>query len=110
MLFRSIPFNNITKKDHLWIRFTVWFYPTVDLKENGASLVIHFSRDDKAIEYRDYSIDTAPYQLNKWNKFTAEYLTPTSLEPTDELHAYVWLRGTKDLFIDDVHIEVFEKK
>ncbi|MGZ4036134.1 MAG: hypothetical protein ACXVP4_14870, partial [Bacteroidia bacterium] len=105
-----IPYDQITKKDHAWIRFTVWFFPTCDMKGAAADVVIHFSHRNKPYQYCGYHIGDAPYELNKWNKMTVDYLTPDPFSENDEMHAYVWFKGTKSLLIDDIQIEAFEKK
>lgn len=106
----QIPYSSITKKDHAWIRFTVWFYPVFDIKETGADIVIHFTHREKTYQYVGYHLADSKYELNKWNKFTVDYLTPSSFSDADEMSAYVWFYGQKHLYIDDIHIEAFEKK
>lgn len=106
----TIPYSSITKKDHAWIRFTVWYYPIYDIKETGADIVIHFSHRDKTYQYVGYHLADSPCELNKWNKFTADYLTPSVFSDEDEMHAYVWFYGQKQVYIDDIQIVAFEKK
>jgi hypothetical protein len=105
-----IPYSGITKNDHAWIRFTVWYYPVYDIKENGADVVIHFLHRDKPYQYVGYHLEDYPYELNKWNRLTVDYLTPSTFSDEDEMKAYVWFRGKQKLFIDDIHIQAFEKR
>lgn len=106
----QIPYSYITKKDHAWIRFTVWFYPIYDMKETGADIVIHFSHRKKPYQYVGYHLADCKYEINKWNKFTADYLTPSPFSDADEMSAYVWFYGQKHVYIDDIQIEAFEKR
>lgn len=106
----KIPYSEITKKDHAWIRFTVWFYPIHDPKDNPTEIVIHFFHNEKPYQYQGYSLANVPYELNKWNKATVDYLTPSPFSEDDEMRAYVWHRGTKEVYIDDIQVEAFETK
>jgi hypothetical protein len=106
----NIPYSSITKKDHAWIRFTVWYYPTVPINEASADIVIHFTHNEKPYSYVGYHIGDHPYELNKWNKVSVDYLTPSPFGEEDEMSAYVWFTGTKPLYIDDILVEAFEKK
>ena len=106
----DMPFSHITKKDHVWIRFTLWYFPTSKMKETPTDIVIHVNHHGKTYQYWGYHIETAPYKLNEWNKYTADYLTPTIQDEDDEIKAYVWFRGKKELLIDDIQIEAFDKR
>jgi len=48
-------------------------------------------------------------QLNQWNKITFDYLTPEVRRKDNLLKIYFWNRGTGQIFIDDLQVEVFEK-
>lgn len=106
----DIPFNKITSKDHVWVRFTVWFFPTHPFKENRADVVILTSHRDKAYQYVTYELEKVDYKLNRWNKMTVDYLTPLLQDEKDKVTAYVWYRGKKELFVDDICVEAFVRK
>jgi hypothetical protein len=106
----KIPYSAITKKDHAWIRFSVWYYPTVPMNECSADIVIHFTHNNKAYSYVGYHIADQPAELNKWNRMSVDYLTPSPFGEEDEMSAYVWFTGKKPLYIDDIQVEAFEKK
>jgi hypothetical protein len=38
------------------------------------------------------------------------YLTPESPDPEDIIQVYVWYRGKKELYLDDLKIDLFEPK
>jgi hypothetical protein len=106
----KIPYSAITKKDHAWIRFTVWYYPTSPIRECSADIVIHFTHNEKSYSYAGYHLADHSCELNTWNKLSVDYLTPSPFGNEDEMSAYVWFTGTKPLYIDDIHVEAFEKK
>lgn len=106
----SMPFSQITKKDHAWIRYTLWYYPTSKMEETQTNIVLHVNHHDKPYGYRAFQINSIPYKLNEWNKFTVDYLTPLIQDDDDDVHAYIWFVGQKELYIDDMQIEAFERK
>jgi len=107
----EIPLNSITGKDHVWIRVTLSFYPPEDLKHNPASLVIHMRHDNRLdYKYRAFALAKVPHELNRWNRAIFEYMTPFPYRESDILKVYIWMRGEKNLYFDDIIIEAFEKK
>lgn len=107
----EMPLNVITKKDHTWIRVTLSFYPIEDLKQNPAALVINMVHDGRHdYKYRALGLEKKPYEIDKWNRVSFEYMTPFPYRESDALKVYVWMQGEKNLYIDDMVIEAFEKK
>ncbi|MGE0076392.1 MAG: hypothetical protein AB7S48_00880 [Bacteroidales bacterium] len=104
------PYYDLTNKDHAWVRATVYIYPVKDIKSNPFSLVVNFSHNNYSYKYRTFDSENMNLELNKWNKITFDYLTPEVRRNTDNLVVYVWLRGNETLYIDDLQVEVFEKK
>jgi hypothetical protein len=106
-----MPYNTITKREHAFIRVTLSYFPVYDLKESPASIVIHFDHKGRFTNnYRGYNLEDQTYKLNQWNRISADYLTPYPLSEDDKLVVYVYLRGEKELYIDNLHIEAFERK
>jgi len=106
----SIPYQNLTRNDHAWIRATLHYFPVYDLKDNNACLVFHFQHKSHSYKYAAYNLALFPYHLNDWNTISINYMTPYPYSESDILKVYVWLQGNKPLYIDDLHIECFEKK
>ena len=106
----DIPFNKITSKDHAWIRFSFWFYAVSPLEEDRADVVIVTNHRDKPYQYVTYPLENNSYKLNRWTKMTVDYLTPLLQGEEDRITAYVWYRGKKELFVDDVSVEAFTTK
>ena len=105
-------FNNLSDSYYGWVRASVMMYPTSDISENRAVLVIAFRHGGKNYKYKSFEIktDSADLVLNKWNLVTADYMTPELLSRSDELEVYIWHPGTKDIWIDDLKIEFFDPK
>ncbi|MBK7181541.1 MAG: hypothetical protein IPH89_00700 [Bacteroidetes bacterium] len=104
------PYSHITQKDHLWIRITLWFFPTQKLDINPADIVIHLNHNGKAFQYTGFHLDSNPYKINEWNKYSVDYLTPYIQDEDDKIVTYLWFIGKQKIYIDDFQIEIFEKR
>ena len=107
----KIPYNQVTKKEHFWIKASLEFFPTEDLKKNPAALVINFNHKKRFIlKYIGFSLGDSNYKLNEWNKFSVDYLTPYPLSEDDILESYVYLEGQKPIYIDNFHLKCYIRK
>ena len=107
----KMPFNVITKKEHAWIRVSFDYFPTSKFEDNPVSLAFQFNHNNRFTNgYKAFDINKKPNILNQWNHISFDYLTPYPLSETDVLEVYVWLRGDKDFYFDNFHIEAFERK
>ena len=108
----KIPWYKLTDREHVWVRVSFDYLPVHDLKEAPASLVIELNHNKgQYIEkYRNYNLEQHSYTINEWNTFSVDYLTPYPLSvKKDVLKIYVYLRGDKPIYIDNFHVEVFER-
>ena len=105
----QIKYKDITNKYYAWIRATVNAYPLSPLEQSEALLVVTFTHNGKNYKYRTASILNKKYnvELNKWNKISIDYLTPEVRSKNDKLTVYIWYRGKKDIYIDDLVVESF---
>lgn len=103
-------YEQLTKRDHAWIKVTAFVFPTEDKIQNPFSLVVHFNHNDYPYKYKAFDSETMDLQINQWNKITYFYLTPQVRKLYDNLKVYFWNRGTSKVYIDDLQVEVLEKK
>lgn len=109
----KIPYNQLTKKEHAWLKATIHYYPVHDLKESPVSFVIVMDHNNGQYSehYMGWDLENYTYRINEWNTLTVDYLTPYPLsEKNDKFIIYVYLRGDKEIYIDDIHIDAFERK
>ncbi len=106
----KIPYEDITKKDHVFIRVTVHYFPTIDPKDNVTTVVMHLQHKDHANKYASFNLSKYPYKVNEWNTVSIDYMTPFPHSESDPLYVYLWQIGKQPVYIDDFHIECFEKK
>jgi hypothetical protein len=103
-------YENITKGDYAWIRITVYVYSTDSFNQNPASVIATFEHKGFSYKYGGYDLEKLNLEPNKWNKVTFDYLTPEVRRPTDKLKVYVWHRGKKPLYIDDLRVDAYVLK
>jgi len=106
----AAKYKHITDKDHVWIRATVYIYPVIDIKENPSTLVVTFQHKGYNYKYRTVNTENLNLKLNEWNKISMDYMTPFPRSKNDNLNVYLWHRGKNKIYIDDLKVEVFERK
>ena len=109
----KIPYNKLTGREHAWIRVGFKYITKHDLNESPASLVIEMNHNKgQYIEkYRNWNLEKYDFKVNQWNDFSVDYLTPYPLSVKNDIFKiYVYIRGDKEIYIDNMHVEVFERK
>ncbi len=104
-------YSQLTTQDHAWIKVSAWIYPTDSIQKIPFTLACHFNH--KGYPYHFMSIDfekTNTIIPNTWNKVTFDYLTPEVRNASDNIKIFFWNRGKLPVYIDDMKVEVFEKK
>ncbi len=108
----NYDYKDLSKKDYVIIKTSVYVFPIFDLSENPVSLVVTFLHKGKNYKYQTIDLEEHKHniKLNQWNKVTMYYLSPEVRQKSDNLLVYVWLRGQQKVFVDDLLIEVFEPR
>ena len=108
----SIRYDNLVKedKDHVWLRVSFDYFAGADINENPASLVINMPHGDYLLKYKAFDLQKRPFKPNEWNHVVVDYMTPFPYMESDKMEIYIWHRGKKNFYIDNFHIEAFEKK
>jgi hypothetical protein len=108
----SKKFSEITDDYYAWIRASVKFYPTEDLSQKDLYLVVSFDYKGAAHKWKSMSTGRMkdPIKLNEWNTMTLDYLTPEVRSRNQELKVYVWNPRNAKAYIDNLKVEVFERK
>jgi hypothetical protein len=91
-----------------WIRLHVWIFPESDMKESPASLVISVIRDGKNYKYKTIDLDQEELGIGEWNELTMDYELPWDCGAGDLIAAYIWNRGKKTFYFDDLTVELLE--
>jgi hypothetical protein len=103
-LSNRIPFENLTQKDHVWVKMNFKY-----LAPNNAkiSLAVMVDREEGPYGYMTFPLDSCN---GKWHEMTIEYLTPEIRNVKDEFKFDFWKENPSNLCIDDFETIIFEKK
>ena len=108
----NATFDEITDDYYAWIRASVKFYPTEDLTGHDLFLVVTFDYEGAAHKWKSMSTGrmSEPIRLNEWNTMTLDYLTPEIRSRDEKLSVYVWNPRNAKAYIDNLEVEVFERR
>jgi hypothetical protein len=101
---------DMTTADHLYFIIRSRIFLTEDPLANPLSLVVHFTHEGGPYHYRAYDTEkhASTLKTNEWNDIEMVYLSPEVRKPGDELSFYFWFRGSHDVLVDNIFVEVWE--
>jgi hypothetical protein len=106
----NITYGDLTKKPRVGIRISAWVYSFQPYILNSANFVVTSNHNGVNYRYECLRLETENLTPCKWSKIIFNYITPEYPDPKDLLQAYIWYRGNKELYIDDLKIELLEPK
>ena len=106
----NITYGDLTKKPQVGIRMSAWVYSEESYTLNPANFVITSNHDGLTYRYESLFLEKENLSPGTWNFIIFDYITPEYPDPKDVLQAYIWYRGNKELYVDDLKIELFEPK
>lgn len=102
------PFEELTKKDHVWIRLSMDIRFPAGLSEPLPCLVTCMDYKGRSYGYAGPEIPATPD--GEWQHFETTYLTPEVRRRADFLKCFVWKRSQMVIDIDNFRIVLFEPK
>jgi hypothetical protein len=107
----DIAFADLTKKDHAWLRASARLWVGDSLpKAPPPVLVMTFHHNGQAYQYRTHTWTIPPGTRNAWVPISMEYLTPEVRSQRDNLKVYVWNEHGGPWRVDDLAVQVWERK
>lgn len=104
-------YSSLTEKDHLWVHASVWIsYDTMMYDRQPPFLTFNYIAKERSLKYMAISFDTTGLRPGEWKLFTADFITPNQLYPTDNFTCMIWNPGHAHIHIDDFKVEVYEPK
>ena len=74
------------------------------------SIVAQFLHKIYPYKYASYNSENQNLIPNQWNKISIDYLSAEARNVKDPFSTYLYLRGKSHVYVDDLKVEVFEKK
>ncbi len=102
----NLTFEELTSKDHVWIKTSGEVWLPEGYEGQGPLLVHTFHYKGEPYKYRAWKLTTPV--INKWQTLEYWYLSPEVRTPQDNLKVYFWQSEPRDVFIRNVKVEVFE--
>lgn len=110
----KMKYKEIGCEEYAWFRVSVWVFPVYPLEETPSSLIVSFQHKGKNYKYRGLDLNKPEIaknlKLHQWNKITLEYMTPEVRSKSDNIVTYIWYRGKKTIYFDNLTIELFTPK
>jgi hypothetical protein len=103
-------FRSLSKKDNTWIRASGYIYYTPDDAIKEAYLVITCNHANAPYKYKSLPLDKEGFQPGQWNKISVNYQMPFLMGQDDLLQVYFWYPGKKEIYVDDILIEILEPR
>lgn len=99
----------LTQKDHIWVKLKMNIRCKERIDNNLPCLVLTMDRKNGSYGYsaNEMKFDSIS---NTWKNIEVLYLTPEIRSKKDRLKCYVWNRGKNCFDIDNISVEVYEKK
>lgn len=103
-------YMDITQKDHVWFKISAWVYVQEPVQLNDLKIVAHFEHKGFTYNYQVYNIPPEKLKEGEWNLIQYYYLSPEVRKKQDNFKSYVWYIGKQSVLVDDLRVDVFEKK
>jgi len=104
----EISYEDITACEYAWIRAIVYVYIPINYEDESPYFVMTFNHNNINYCWKGESLDKTAFKKGEWVKLSMDYMTPEVRSIEDKLKIYVWHRGKKAIYIDDISIEKYE--
>lgn len=107
----DVPFSELTQRDHAWLRASarIWVGDSI-FDAPPPVMVMTFHHKGETYQYRTDAWKIPAGTRDTWVPITMDYLTPEVRSPKDNLKVYLWNEHGGPWRVDDLRVEVWERK
>lgn len=108
-----IHWEDMTQKEHVWLKVSCWVYSDVDyeISKPTFTALLNHNNNQYIEKSRGFELEKYNLKSKQWQQFSFDYLTPYPLSlKNDVINVFPYIRGTGAFYIDDFHIEMYERK
>ncbi|NTV84630.1 MAG: hypothetical protein HGA23_10080 [Bacteroidales bacterium] len=107
--FFQSKYQELTWQDHMWVKASIDVRFPDNFEGPLPCFVMTMERKEGSYRYfaPEITIDSG---YNHWTRFEFEYLSPEIRDIRDRFKCYIWKRGKSVFDIDNVRIELYQKK
>jgi len=106
----SLALSRLPSAYPLGIRLSASVYSETDFSDNPANIIITLSHQGQFYRYKTVSLKELHPEKLKWNNIMLDYVIPRQYDPADVLIPCIWYTGNSAIYVDDLKVELFEKK
>lgn len=107
----DVPFSQLTRKDHAWLRASARLWVGDSIPDAPPPvMVMTFHHDGETYQYRTGEWKIPQGTRNAWVPITMDYLTPEVRSTKDNLKVYIWNEHGGPWRVDDLKVEVWERR
>jgi hypothetical protein len=104
----EMEYQELSNKSYCWIDARIKVYAPNEGLENNSHLIISFESMGKSYKYHQSNYSWYNIKPNDWNVIDMRVISPEILHPWDKVKIYFWNNGSKNIFIDDFKVMVYE--
>jgi len=105
----DVPYETITQKDHAWIRTSARLW-VGESGQDPPTMIMTFHHNGEVYKYASSTWTIPAGTRNTWVNTTMDYITPEVRSIKDNLKVYIWNEHGGDHLVDDLRVQVYERK
>jgi len=107
----NLKYQQITDKDHFWIKADVDFFIPENYNTESPRIVMLFNHGENGTyKYRNHFLLKEDLKLNSWNHLEYIYLSPEVRSVNDDVKVYLWHPNKTKVYIDNFNISILIPK
>ncbi len=107
----TMKFSDLCKdKIPLKVMANAFIYSDKKIENNPVSLVISMEHNGESYDYYSLNSEGENLKTREWNELKGVQLIDGVTSMDDVLKVYLWYRGNDTIFVDDLKIDIYEKK
>lgn len=105
-----IRFKDLNPGDSSWICVTGYVWFSCPASEAKCSLVATCNHNGINYKYMFIPIEKESVKPGQWNRISLSYHIPPAPGGEDVLQAYFWYRGSGEMLVDDITVDIISKQ
>lgn len=104
----KVAHRELSSKDYIWARISFDYLSFDTLTGEQIFLVANYLYKGKPVKYRGFGLNDG--NPGSWKHFTTDYMSPELTSTKNQFQTYVWVKGDRELLIDNFSVILFEPK
>ncbi|MDP4281152.1 MAG: hypothetical protein Q8867_03290 [Bacteroidota bacterium] len=92
------------------VEVSLFVNPTCSFKDNPTALVISLENEKESYSYHSLPLENLSLPLNQWSEVKMHALFPEAKSGNDKIKIYLWHKGKKSYFLDDMKADISSRE